>query len=90
MSTLLICRKCIKRLGAEGKAVRKTVKHVIDGGRYHGAEMVKTDCFGLCPRDGVVLATSRRADDRRLVVVQPTSQLEDAAAYLLGITSAPE
>lgn len=81
---VLICRKCVAKLGPDGKALRKAVKQSLKGGFGRDVAFVKTDCFSLCPRDGVVLATARKAADRRLLVLQPGAAVADALGYLLA------
>jgi hypothetical protein len=46
-------------------------------------ELEKTDCFSLCPKGGQVVSTNGKNGSRRLVIIQPDSNVELAVDYLL-------
>jgi hypothetical protein len=77
-----MCIKCCKKLDTEGKPLRKSVKAAIRNAYGEDVELEKVGCFSLCPKGGQVLATNG-ANDRRLLIVQPGSNIERAVAYLL-------
>ncbi len=81
---LLMCRKCSRKLGADGKAMRQALKQALKRSPGGKVQLVKTGCLSLCPKRGQVLLTLRQPRERRLLVVQPGFALEDALDYLLG------
>jgi hypothetical protein len=81
--TVLMCAKCARRLGSDGKAIRKSLKRALKRSPWAEARLEETDCFSLCPKWGQVLATSRKPGDRRLLVVEPDADIEHALDYLL-------
>jgi hypothetical protein len=81
---LLLCAKCARRLGKDGKAIRKSAKRALKSNVWGKAKLEETGCFSLCPKHGVVLAAFRRPRERRLVVVQPGADIGHALDYLLG------
>jgi hypothetical protein len=76
------CTKCCRKLDA-GKSLRKTIKAAIRDAYGDDVELEKTDCFSLCPKGGQVLSTNAAGAARRLVIVQPDSNVEMAVEYLL-------
>ena len=80
---LLMCRKCARKLGPEGKAIRKSLKQALKNARWPDVRLQKTDCFSLCPKGGQILASLRPRGERRLLVVEPGFVVEDALDYLL-------
>jgi hypothetical protein len=82
---LLMCGKCARKLGKDGKAIRKSLKRALKGGAWGKARLEETGCFSLCPKHGQVLAAFRRPRDRRLVVIQPGADIGPALDYLLGV-----
>ena len=81
--TVFMCSKCCRKLGDDGKALRKRLKNAIH--TAFGADVVleKTDCFSLCPKGGQVLSTSSKQQGRRLVIIEPNSDIDRALDYLL-------
>jgi predicted metal-binding protein len=71
--TVLVCRKCSKRLsGGFGKDGDETLtttlrSHLRKAGRRGGTAIIDVGCFGLCPKKAVVVARSSTPD--RLIVV---------------------
>ncbi len=86
---LLMCGKCRRKLGADGKALRKSLQKSLQAGHGGAVQLVKTGCFSLCPKQGLVLATMRKPRERRLVVLQPGAAIGDALDYLLGASAPP-
>jgi hypothetical protein len=78
-----MCRDCARRLGADGRAIRASLRLALATSRWSKVRLVETGCFSLCPRRGQVLATERRVGDRRLLVVAPGGAVEPALDYLL-------
>lgn len=84
--TVLICGKCVKRLGRDGKVIRNSLKQALKNSPWSDVRLVKTSCFSLCPKWGLVLATIHKPGDRRLLVVEPGFATENALDYLLRKT----
>jgi hypothetical protein len=80
---LLMCRKCARRLGPDGKAMRKSLKRALKTHRWGKVRLVQRSCFSLCPKRGEVLAAVRTIGERRLLVIEPGEALEPALDYLL-------
>jgi hypothetical protein len=79
-----MCSKCCRKLDAEGKALRKRVKAAIADTYGDAVQVEKADCFSLCPKGGQVISTSGKQEPRRLVILEPGSNIDAALAYLLG------
>jgi predicted metal-binding protein len=81
--TLLVCRKCSKRLsGGFGKDGEVTLKsalrsHLRKTGRRRSTAIIDVVCFGICPKKAVVIVRSS-TPDRLLVVGAGT----DVASFL--------
>ncbi len=78
-----MCIKCCKKLDADGKPLRKSVRAAIRNAYGDDLELEKTGCFSLCPKGGQVLSTNAAGGTRRLVIVEPGSNVERAVDYLL-------
>jgi hypothetical protein len=78
-----MCIKCCRKLDSQGKALRKSVKAAIKSTYGNDVELEKTDCFSLCPKGGQVVSTNGKNGSRRLVIIQPDSNVEMAVDYLL-------
>ena len=81
--TIHMCSKCCRKLDDEGKALRKAVKAAVRDAYGDAVEVEKTDCFSLCPKGGQVVAAYSKNQPRRLVILEPGSNVEHAVAYLL-------
>jgi hypothetical protein len=79
-----MCSKCCRKLGAEGKTLRKAIKAAIQDDYGSDVQLEKTDCFSLCPKGGQVLSTSPKHQPRRIVIVEPGSQIGRSIDYLLS------
>ncbi len=82
--TVLMCGKCARKLGANGKALRTALRQALKTGRWGRVQLAQTRCFSLCPNGGQVLAAVRKIGERRLLVVQPAAAVESALDYLLA------
>ena len=78
-----MCVKCCRKLGAEGKALRKQVKAAIHEAYGPDVELEKRDCFSLCPKGGQVLSTAGKHQPRRIVIIEAGANVEHAVDYLL-------
>lgn len=78
-----VCSKCCRKLDSQGKALRKSVKAAVKSAYGEDVELEKVDCFSLCPKGGQVLSTNGKNGGRRLVIIQPGSDVEMAVEYLL-------
>ena len=83
-AVVLVCGKCSRKLGPRGKALRKAVKRALKTRRWGEARVVETRCFSLCPKRRQVLASARSLAERRLLVIEPTSSIDESLDYLLG------
>ncbi len=81
---VFVCKKCGRKLGPAGKAMRKSLKHALKTRKWGKARLVTTSCFSLCPKRRQVLASARSLAEHRLLVVDETSSVEEALDYLLG------
>ncbi len=82
--SIQMCSKCCRKLDDEGKALRKAVKSAVREIYGDAVEVEKTDCFSLCPKGGQVIAAYSKKSPRRLLVLEPGSDLEHALTYLLA------
>ena len=78
-----VCSKCCRKLGNEGKSLRKAIKAAIRDAYGDKVDVEKTDCFSLCPKGGQVVAAYSKRQPRRLVILEPESNVERAVEYLL-------
>ncbi len=78
---VIMCSKCCRKLDA-GRTLRKAVKAAIRIAYADAVQLEKADCFSLCPKGGQVLSTGA-GQSRRLVIVQPNSNIAMAVDYLL-------
>jgi hypothetical protein len=81
---VLACGKCRRKLGHDGKAIRKALKRALKSRRWGKVRLMETKCFSLCPKRRQVLASGRSLSEHRLLVIQASSSVEEALAYLLG------
>jgi predicted metal-binding protein len=81
--TIHMCSKCCRKLGDAGKALRKAVKAALRDEYGDVVKVEKTDCFSLCPKGGQVAAAYSKRRGRRLVVLEPDSDVELAVEYLV-------
>jgi hypothetical protein len=81
---VLICGKCVRRMGPKGKQIRKALKKAVKRRPEGKVRMIETGCFSLCPKGRVVLASVRTLHERRLLMVQPDFSAAEALDHLLG------
>src|SRR5262249_5822855 len=81
---------CLKRCSA-GDTIRAKLKHDL---RQRGANkkkprLVSVNCFGICPKKAVVLASGRSLQDNEYLLVSRPRQVEPALDKLLPTTWTP-
>ncbi len=81
---ILVCRKCLKRI--DGGDFKRTLKtEVKRRGRAQGIRkprIVQTNCFGICPRHAVVLASGATLN-RGEYLLADNQSVNDAVAVLM-------
>jgi predicted metal-binding protein len=83
---ILVCRKCLKRVG-EGKQIKRALKSEVK--RRSTAQdtkrprIVLTDCFGICPKRAVVMASGTTLHRGEYLLLAGDDQIEEAAAILM-------
>jgi hypothetical protein len=82
-TTVRICGKCLRKLDAPGNVLRKAAKTALADLYGEDVTLEKVDCFSLCPKGGVVLETGGKRQVRRLLVIEPGSEIDSAIIYLL-------
>jgi predicted metal-binding protein len=83
--TIHMCSKCCRKLGEDGKALRKAVKAALRDAYGDAITVEKNDCFSLCPKGGQVVAAYSKKQPRRLVILEPDSNVKLAVEYLLRL-----
>jgi hypothetical protein len=86
---VLICGKCVRKLGAEGKAIRKSLKRAAKRRPGGKLRLIETRCFSLCPKGRVVLASARVLGDHHLLVASPGLSPSDALDQLVDTCAFP-
>lgn len=83
-SPVLICKKCLKRCHA-GHRIRDRLKHQLKEGRYgkKTSRLVSVNCFGICPKRAVVLASGHSLAKDEYVLVSRRRQVGTALERLL-------
>jgi predicted metal-binding protein len=83
---ILICRKCLKRVG-EGKQIKRALKSEV---KRRSAErqtkrprIVLTDCLGICPKRAVVIANGTTLHRGEYLLLAGDGQIEEVAAILM-------
>jgi len=84
---VLVCRKCLKRMGNGGKLRRRLkagLKRRSAGQKKGLARLVFTSCFGICPKDAVVTASAATFARGELLLIRDCSEesIEQATAAL--------
>jgi predicted metal-binding protein len=83
---ILVCRKCLKRV-ADGKQIKRALKSEVK--RRSAAQETKrprivlTDCFGICPKGAVVLASGTTLHRGEYVLLAGHDEIDAAAAILM-------
>lgn len=84
---VFVCGKCSKKLGAEGKALRKSLKKATKELLGEGAvRVVKTSCFDVCPKGAVTVAAAGKQSALTIAVARPEASAEEILT-VLGLTS---
>ena len=69
---ILVCQKCLKKLGKEGKMLRKTLKQ---GAREQfgkkAVRILRTGCFDLCPKGSITVGATGKTNPLRLAAINP-------------------
>ncbi|MHB0767537.1 hypothetical protein [Bradyrhizobium sp. 5.13L] len=81
---IMVCRKCLKR-SDEGRDVRRALKSELKASRRDGpkpAKLIMTGCFGLCPKNAIVLASGASLSRQEYVLVADRDQVPRALALL--------
>src|SRR6185312_16554496 len=84
---VLVCRKCLKRMASGGKLRRRlkaSLKQRSAGQEKRRARLVFTNCFGICPKDAVVTASTATFARGELLLIRDCSEksIEKATAAL--------
>jgi predicted metal-binding protein len=83
-SPILVCKKCLKR-ASEGAEIRRELKHELKRQCKEAlkpARLISTECFGICPKRAVVLASGRSLQDGKYVLVSHAGEVEPALQLL--------
>ncbi|MET0268822.1 MAG: hypothetical protein ABW173_00210 [Sphingomonas sp.] len=86
-ATVLVCRKCSKKVGGGfgedgGKSLAKALRGEMGGGKGRKANVgvVEVDCLKICPKRGVVALNA--AAPREWLGIAPGTPVTDVAARL--------
>jgi predicted metal-binding protein len=83
---ILVCRKCLKRV-ANAKNIKRALKSEVK--RRSAALAIKrprivlTDCFGICPKRAVVLASGTTLHRDEYLLLTGHDGIDEAAAILM-------
>jgi len=86
---IIVCGKCTRKLhGGFGKKRKHALRSVLRDalktlGRRRDVRAIETGCLGLCPRDAVTVADSRRPGDLLSV---PSGMAAETILAGLGVT----
>jgi hypothetical protein len=83
---VLVCRKCLKR-SDDGRDVRRALKSELKANKRDGtkpAKLIVTGCFGLCPKQSIVIASGASLARQEYVLVADRDQVPRALALLDG------
>jgi predicted metal-binding protein len=84
-SPILVCKKCLKRV-PDGTKIRRELKSELKRQRKDAlhtrpskkARLVTTSCFGICPKNAVVLASGKSLQDDEYILVSDREHVEAA------------
>jgi len=74
---ILVCRKCLKR-SDEGRDIKRALKSGLKARQRDGikpAKLVMTGCFGLCPKQAVVVASGASLARQDYVLVEQGAEV---------------
>ena len=84
---ILICRKCLKRVG-NGSGLKRALKSELKRRSAARSEkkprVVATGCFGICPKRAVVLASAATLNRGDYLLLTDTDGIAEAAAILMS------
>lgn len=91
-SPILICKKCLKRCEGGGR-IRGRLKDELNrrceaGAPSKPARLVAVNCFGICPKRAVVLASGHSLQRNEYVLVSRPRQVDEALEKLQPPASA--
>lgn len=82
---VLVCRKCLKR-SDDGREIRRALKTELKQRAKAGGgkpqRVVMTNCFGICPKRAVVLASEATLRRGEYVLVADADDVAEAANIL--------
>jgi hypothetical protein len=85
---VLICKKCIARSG-EWKQLKRSLKLELkrqsDALSRKRPRVVKTSCFGICPKHAVVLTSGATLQRGEYVLVSESESISEAVAILMPV-----
>jgi len=90
-----ICKKCLAR-SDQGRQLKRSLKSELkrrsDALSLKRFRVVKTSCFGICPRHAVVLASGATLQRGESVLVSESESVSEAVAILMprGETGLPD
>jgi predicted metal-binding protein len=83
---VFVCRKCLKRSDDAkgiGRALKSEMKRS-DREREKPARVIKTSCFGICPKRAVVITGGTAAGSGDYLLVASETEVPAAVARLQG------
>ena len=86
---LFVCSKCLKR-ASMGKPIRQAIKQELQASRQmtgRKRRLVRVSCLGVCPKQGVVVATPHMIARGEIRVVRDPDQISSLLEHsraLLG------
>jgi hypothetical protein len=86
-SPVLVCKKCLKR-NSEGGRLRRELEREIKrrgNGVQKAPRLVPTNCFGLCPKNAVVLASGSSLEKGEYVLASRPKQARAALSLLRSV-----
>jgi len=84
---VLVCRKCLKRMACGGKLRRRlkaSLKQCSARQKKGRARLILTNCFGICPKDAVVIASAATFARNEFLLIRDCSEeaIEQATAMI--------
>jgi predicted metal-binding protein len=86
---VFVCRKCLKR-SDDAKGITRALKSELKrsvGDREKPARVIKTSCFGICPKRSVVMTGSAAAGHGDYVLISSGTEVSTAIERLRGDTA---
>jgi predicted metal-binding protein len=77
---VFVCRKCLKRSADAtnvGRALKSEMKRRASGG-LKPARLIKTSCFGICPKHAVVTTGGAAAGNGDYVLISSKADVAEA------------